>query len=76
VLQYLRTLPALGETRLEALRQKIGSLDKPVVTKADWQRLETEEQALAKARGLSEFKFDSNAAMLAAIGLGQPAPGD
>jgi hypothetical protein len=76
VLQYLRTLPALGATRLEALRQQIDRLDKPVVTKADWQRLEALEQSLAKEQGRHEFKYDSNQAMLAAMGLGQPAPGD
>ncbi len=76
VLQYLRTRPPLGSTGLEALRQRIGRLDKPVVTKADWQRLEAAEQAAAQASGLFEFKYGSNAAMLAAMGLGQPAPGD
>jgi ferredoxin--NADP+ reductase len=77
VLQYLRTLPALGETHLAELRQKIAQLPHPVVTKADWQRLEVDEQARAKAAGLSEYKYDSNEAMLAAMGLAQEAtPGD
>jgi ferredoxin--NADP+ reductase len=77
VLQYLRTLPLLGETRLAELRQKLAQLPHPVVTKADWQRLEADEQARAKAAGLSEYKYDSNEAMLAAMGLAQEAtPGD
>ncbi len=74
VLQYLRTLPPLGETGLEALRQRLAGLAQPVVTKADWQRLEAAEHATALARGLPEFKYDSNAAMLEAMGLVQPAP--
>jgi len=76
VLQYLRTLPPLGDTRLAALRQKIEALGKPVVSKADWQRLEAVEQARARAAGTLEFKFDSNDAMLAAMAQPEPAPGD
>lgn len=76
VLQYLRTQPALVEPHQDALRQKLVQLPQPAVTKADWQRLEADELARAKERGLPEFKYDSNAAMLAAIGLGETAPGD
>jgi ferredoxin--NADP+ reductase len=76
VLQYLRTLPPMGDTRLAALRQKIQALGKPVVSKADWQRLEAVEQARARAAGTLEFKFDSNDAMLAAMAQPEPAPGD
>lgn len=76
VLQYLRTLPPLGPTRLDALRHRLAQLPRPIVTKADWQRLETDEHARAQERGLTEYKYDTNTAMLAAMGLGEPAPGD
>jgi ferredoxin--NADP+ reductase len=67
VLQYLRTLPPLGDTRLEALRAKLAAQAKPAVAKEDWQRLEAVEKAEAAARGLLEFKFGSNEEMLAVI---------
>jgi ferredoxin--NADP+ reductase len=76
VMEYLRSGPTVGETHLAALRQKIERLPKPAVTKEDWQRLEAAEQAQARERGLTEFKYDSNNAMLAAMGFGEPAPGD
>ncbi len=72
VLQYLAGLPPLGATHLDQLRQKLASLPQPVVTKADWQRLEAAEKAEADRRGLSEFKYGTNPEMLAAIGLTQP----
>jgi hypothetical protein len=76
VLQYLRSLPPLGETHLAELRECIAGLPKPVVTKADWQRLEADELARAREQGLLEFKYTTNEAMLAAMGLGERAPGD
>jgi hypothetical protein len=45
-----------------------------VVTKADWQRLEQVEAATAQRLGLTEFKFSTNAEMLAAMGLGVAEP--
>jgi ferredoxin--NADP+ reductase len=73
VLQYLRTLPALGGDRLTELRERLAGLDRPIVTKADWQRLEAVERDEAARRGLLEFKFATNEEMLAAIGLAQTA---
>jgi ferredoxin--NADP+ reductase len=70
VLQYLQTLTPLQGARLEALQARLSGLARPVVTKADWQRLEKAEAAEAQRLGLAEFKYASNAEMLAAMGLG------
>ncbi|MCC6189440.1 MAG: FAD-dependent oxidoreductase [Anaerolineales bacterium] len=69
VLQYLRTLPTAPGADLEALRARLAGLPGPVVTKADWQRLEAAEAAEAQRLGLAEFKYSTNAEMLAAMGL-------
>ena len=69
VLQYLATLPPLGATNLEGLHDKLRQLPKPVVAKEDWARLESVERDQAARRGLPEFKFGTNAEMLAAMGL-------
>jgi ferredoxin/flavodoxin---NADP+ reductase len=73
VLQYLRTLPPPDHTRLAALPARLAALPKPVVGKADLQRLEAAEQAQATQQGLEEFKFGTDAEMLAAMGLGVAA---
>jgi ferredoxin--NADP+ reductase len=70
VLQYLATLPPLAGADLGALEARLRALPRPVVTKADWQRLEQVEAATAQQLGLAEFKFSTNAEMLAAMGLG------
>lgn len=69
VLQYLRTLPATVHPDGVPLRSRLAALGKPVITKADWQRLEAIEQAEAQRRGLEFFKYTTNEAMLAALGL-------
>jgi ferredoxin--NADP+ reductase len=69
VRQYLETLPPLKDAGLDALRQKLAALPKPVVTKADWQRLEAAEDAEAKKLSLPEFKFATDEEMLGAMGL-------
>ncbi len=58
-----------GGSPTEALRARLEALDKPVVTKEDWQRLEGIEAREAERRGLETFKFDSNEAMLCALDL-------
>jgi ferredoxin--NADP+ reductase len=68
VWQYLQTRQA-GEPDTEALSAKLNSLGKPVVVKEHVKRLEEVESEEAARRGLEEFKFDSNADMLKAIGL-------
>ena len=71
--QYLATQPVLTEAdladRQAALIQRLQQLGKPVVTKADWQRLEKAEQAEASKQGLETFKYGTNDEMLAAMGL-------
>lgn len=81
VLQYLHTLPVLPPdmlaTRLHAIQQWLQQLEGPVVTKADWQRLEEVERREAERLGVEEFKFATNEEMLAAMGLVEkagPAP--
>jgi ferredoxin--NADP+ reductase len=70
VLQYLETLPPLAGAGQPALEARLRALPRPVVTKADWQRLEQVEAATAQRLGQTEFKFSTNAEMLAAMGLG------
>ena len=71
VLAYLAGLPALLNPRspLEELRTVLARLGKPVIGKLDLWRLEEAERAEAARRGLETFKYDSNAAMFAALGL-------
>lgn len=73
IMGYLHTLQKVGNNelhgRLLAIDQRLRRANKPIVAKSDWQRLEAVEQAEARQRGLEEFKFASNADMLAAMGL-------
>jgi ferredoxin--NADP+ reductase len=69
VLEYLAQQPPLAGADLTGLRQKLRQLSKPVVSKDDWLRLESVERDEAARRGLPEFKFGTNAEMLAAMGL-------
>jgi ferredoxin/flavodoxin---NADP+ reductase len=68
VWQYLQTLQPTNPN-LEAVAAKMKSLKKPIVTKADIQKLESVEAAEAQKRGLEEFKFATNEEMLQAMGL-------
>lgn len=69
VCQYLQTLPPLKhfDRVLAEIRERIMRLDKRIITKDDWKRLEIAEQAEAERLGLEEFKFSSNEEMLAVI---------
>ena len=72
MMQYIAEHPSTASpeavvTRLEA---KLAALGKPVVSKRDWERLAAIEQEEAARRGVADFKFKSNEAMLAAMGLG------
>ncbi len=69
VLQYLAQLPPLADVDPEGLHNRLRQLPKPVVSKEDWARLEAIERDEATRRGLPEYKFATNAEMLAAIGL-------
>ncbi len=68
VREYLQTLGPSHADNNE-LAAKIKNLAKPIVTKADIQKLEAVEAAEAQKRGLKEFKFASNEEMLQAMGL-------
>ncbi len=78
VLQYLDTQPP-GENItqvLEEFRSRLSKLAKKVVTKGEWQRLESQELAEAGKLGLEEFKFASNEEMLEVIERPTPQPAD
>lgn len=68
VMQFLQTLQPTVPN-LEAVAEKMKSLNKPIITKDEIKKLETVEAAEAQKRGLEEFKFASNEEMLQAIGL-------
>ena len=69
VVEYLKTLaPLENPTEMaEKFEASLSQLDKPVVTKEDWMRLEGVEQTEAEKRGLEAFKFSANEEMLAVI---------
>jgi ferredoxin--NADP+ reductase len=72
VLQYIAASQGAGEDETrpaEALQARLKGLEKPVVTKADWQRLTAIEAREAEQRGLATFKYDTNEAMLSALDL-------
>lgn len=68
VWEYLKTKQP-DSSALKAIIERIKGLHKPVITKADIQRLEAIEAEEAKKRGLEEFKFSTNEEMLRAMGL-------
>lgn len=68
VMQYLQTLaPAASGDVPAAVAERLARLDKPIITKSDWQCLEEAEHAEAARRGVEFFKFASNEEMLAAM---------
>ncbi len=69
VLAYLESLGDLPPADPQRALERIRNLPKPVVTKEHVAKLEEVERAEAEKRGLPEFKFDSNAEMLRAMGL-------
>lgn len=76
VLQYLESahLPEVSlDQALGNLEMRLRQTGKPLVTKADWQRLEGIEKTEAVQRNLEIFKYDSNDEMFAAMGLIVPA---
>jgi|YelNatPaOPRAMG01_1025707.scaffolds.fasta_scaffold03843_11 ferredoxin--NADP+ reductase len=81
VLQYLRSSSLPPAPPPEVIRERILSLPKPVVTRADIRRLEQVENELARRYGLEEFKFATNSEMLSAMDLSperflEPSTGD
>ncbi len=72
VWQYLQTKQPI-EPNVQAVAEKMKSLNKPVAVKEDIKKLEAIEQAEAQKRGLEAFKFSTNDEMLQAIGLKETA---
>jgi ferredoxin/flavodoxin---NADP+ reductase len=71
VAHFLQSQPALLNPQgiLDELEKRLDHLEKPVVCKADLPRLLEQERCEAQRLGIEEFKFDSNEAMLKAMGL-------
>jgi ferredoxin--NADP+ reductase len=71
VYQYLQTLSQLKTESeiLNSLHERLKKINKPLITKADIQRLEKIEQSEAEKLGLEDFKFISNEEMLEELGL-------
>ncbi len=67
VLAYLETAPRSNKN--PDLVRLLARQENPVVTNAEWKRLDQLEQEIARERGLKAFKFDTNQEMLAALGL-------
>jgi ferredoxin--NADP+ reductase len=75
LIQYLEAHPAQIDPAagMAALLGRLAAAGVQPVTLADVQRLEAAEAAEAQRQGVEEFKFKSNAEMLAAITVGEPA---
>lgn len=71
MLEYLATLPedAAPEASIEELEQYLTRVPGPVVRKADYLRLADMEVKQAEALGVEMYKYPSNEAMFAAMGL-------
>lgn len=69
VLQYLHTLVPSedAEAVMEKFEKRLRRLKKMIITKEDWQLLESIEQAEAARQELEEFKYADNEEMLEAI---------
>ncbi len=68
ILAYLDDTQSHAEgDPIEQLVSHLEATGHPIIRKADWQRLETIEQAKAAELGLPIFKFDSNEEMLTAL---------
>ncbi len=70
VSQYLQTLPVV-KPNLDDVAKKMKALPRPIITKAELQKLDAVEAAEAQRLGQEEFKFASNEEMLQALGLEQ-----
>lgn len=73
VLQYLDDLGPAESMDLGRLHERLAALDHHVVRVPDLERLLEVERRIAGERGVEEFKFDSNADMLEAMGVAEPA---
>lgn len=71
LLHYLNIQPLMADTpmqSIENLKAKLGGLDKAVISKEDWKKLEAFELKKAEEGGLEHFNLSSNAEMLEVIG--------
>lgn len=73
VMQYLAAQPGTSDPSgvIAALERRLGESGKRIITKDDVLRLDAAEKAQAARLGLDEFKYKTDAEMLAAI-AGQP----
>lgn len=71
MLEYLDTLPDEGhpQSPIEALESYLTGVTGPVVRKADYLRLAEMETKQAEALGVEMYKYPTNEAMFAAMGL-------
>jgi ferredoxin--NADP+ reductase len=67
VLAYLATKESNSSLTVDVVNEKLKSLNKSIIMKADIKRLEAIEAEEAQKRGLEEFKFTSNDEMLKVI---------
>ncbi len=67
VMAYLATLDSLESVPAEAAINALGLDEQKVIRLADLQKLKEEENRIAEQRGLAEFKFESNEAMMKVI---------
>ncbi len=70
VMRYIGDTPGYNLGAGEKLAARLAQINKSLVRKDDWRRLEAIEQQKAAELGVELFKFKSNAEMLAAMGLG------
>ncbi len=77
VLAYLHTQPALVDPAsvLEDFSTRLARLNKPIVQKADLQKLADAQAQEAGKAGLPEYKFATNDEMLEILGFAKPVKG-
>ena len=77
VLEYLQSAPMLvnPSSIMDEFKVKLEGLHKPVIQKADLQKLSEAAAIEAEKSGLPAFKYATNDEMLAAMGLKQPISG-
>ena len=68
VQQYLEQRASFSGLSLEQVRDALDRAGAAYVDKLRWQRLDQAEQTRATEQGLEEFRYGSNAEMLAQIG--------
>ena len=74
ILEYLKSAPRLvdPESIIVEINTRLKKLDKPIVLKTNLIRLFEVFSKEAQQAGLPDFKYKTNAEMLAAMGLAQP----